>query len=120
MRVLQIDESTVKDINKALDYADRHHIDVVATMEGRADPAGDNPDYVTYIHDGFRVVYSIEYQPKASCLCKHLSVSVEGKKLPAPIAVERILEAFKMKSLSDSISVWIEEEVGAVNVLQEA
>jgi hypothetical protein len=70
---------------------------------------------------GFSVTYTRETQPKTG-LCDHLSVSIDApKKTPNPFAVEAILEAFGMRPLKDSLSVWPEAlsaDLTAVNVLQ--
>ena len=119
MRVLQIDDDTRKEIKKVKAFAYRHKVDEAnlrATMAGIVEPIGDDPDYVVHIHDGYRVVYSVEEQSIGDC--HHISVSVDKKgRAPHPLAVEMILEEFGMKKLEDSLAVW--PEGIAINIVQE-
>ena len=119
MRVFQIDDDTRKEIKKVKAFAYKHKVDEAnlrATMAGIVEPVGDDPDYVVHIHDGYRVVYSVEEQPIGDC--HHISVSIDKKgKTPNPIAVEMILEEFGMKKLEDSLEVW--PEGIAINIIQE-
>lgn len=122
VRILQIDEYTRSEVTKIRKYAVEHPYDqdfrdkVVA---GTALPVGDNPEHVLHIHDGYRVVYSIDKLEDR--MYHHLSVSfIEDKKYPGQPEVECIMEMFGMgKSLHDLENVWLEEEVQAVNLLKE-
>lgn len=77
-----------------------------------------------HIHLGdFRVAFSFEEQP--SGIVRHLSVSVkDGRKLPHPIAVERLCQAFGFKNFPpEDGGIWREEfDPGrwAINVAEVA
>jgi len=120
MRILQIDDNSKKDICKLKMYAKANRFDkfqLKLIMSGDLIPAGDNPDYVIHLHDGYRVVYSIEQQPIG--WCRHISISVETKgKYPNEQAVENILKAFDITPLKDSVSVWVDRGTESINVLQ--
>jgi hypothetical protein len=128
MRILQINDDTLVDIKKVKEYAERNivSIDTIkAAVECPMEsiPVGDNPEHVVHIHDGFRVVYSIEEQPIG--LIAHLSISVEALgKYPNEVAVNMILKEFGMDEVtSDSknaaCAVWIEEKNESVNIVQK-
>lgn len=123
MRILEINQYTKEDIRKVIKYAEQNKIDLNMTkliMAGDLPPIGDNSDYIIYIHDGFRVAYSIEQQPEPTGWCDHISISVDTEgKYPHEMAVEEILKEFGMKSLDESLSIWLEKEIQAVNVLQK-
>jgi hypothetical protein len=79
VRVLQIDDDVRGEIKKAIAYAEAHKFtisDLKSIIKGQMLSAGDDPGFVTYIHDGYRVVYSLEEQLIG--LCKHISVSDKG------------------------------------------
>lgn len=122
MRTLQINEETFKDVAGVIAYAKANVFTVkriYELMEGKISPPGDDPGHVVHIHDGYRVVYSIDEHHQK--VWSHISVSIEAQdKLPNQAAVERILELFAMKPVMDSEAVWVEESAGAVNILQEA
>lgn len=71
---------------------------------------------------GYFVTYSHEHQPFG--LARHISISVRHHgKMPAPVAVEMILQEFGMMPLSAAVGVWIEDiEDGrkAINIVQPA
>ena len=123
MRILQIDDSTREDVAKVIAYAKEHQYDIhmiKLLISGDLDSPGDNPDYVVHIHDGYRVVYTLE-QHKIG-LCHHMSVSVEkSSKYPHELAVQMIMELFGMdKEYEKCLQVWPEKISESVNVLQEA
>jgi hypothetical protein len=123
MRILQFDEATRKEIQKAIVYANAHKMSILELEQTLNDPgkaAGFDPGFVTHIHDGFRVVYSIEEQPVG--WCHHISISVESKtKYPHEIAIDEILKEFGMEQRSSgkTVQIWLEEEFQAVNILQK-
>lgn len=116
MRILQITDETRKDIKKVIEYAENNILDNARLADPKEFlPVGDNPDHVVHIHDGYRVVFSIEEQSIG--LCNHISISVESKdKYPNEHAVNMILNEFNM-SLDNSLSIWLEENVRAINIL---
>jgi hypothetical protein len=122
MRVLQIDYETLEDIQKVVKYAneykfDKHQMKLI--MSGDLKAAGLNPDFVVYIHDGYRVVYSIEEHPIGRC--QHISISVDrSNKYPQEFAVKMILEAFGMSGdFKKCLDIWLEKETESVNILQK-
>lgn len=121
MRILQIDDETLKDIDKVIRYANKHKFgkhQMKLIMSGDLKAAGLNPDYVVHIHQGYRVVYSLEEHPIG--WCQHISISVErSDKYPHEIAVKMILEAFRMSGdLNKCLNTWVEKETESVNILQ--
>jgi hypothetical protein len=122
MRLLQIGDETLKDIQKVINYANEHKFDkhqMKLVMGGDLKAAGLNPDYVVYIHEGYRVVYSLEEQPTG--WCQHISISVErSNKYPHEIAMKMILEAFGMSGdFKKCLNIWLEKETESVNILQK-
>jgi hypothetical protein len=69
---------------------------------------------------GYHVTYSHEIQPTG--LMQHISISVE-RGLPAPEAVNIILDNFGMRPARESEDIWLEslaDGIKAVNILQGA
>ena len=124
MRILKIDAADRDEIRKATDYAKSHKFDLTEIkriMEGKAQAAGFDAGFVTYLHNGYRVVYSLEEQPVG--WCHHISISIEERgKLPHPEAIRMILGEFGMDSdFEDSpkmLELWI-EDARAINILQK-
>jgi len=123
MRLLQITDETRIDIKKVREYAEHNIISfdrLKAAIEDPLEsiPVGDNPEHVVHIHDGYRVVYSIEQQSMGPLA--HLSISVEKKgKYPNEAAVNLILKEFGMNEVLESVNVWLDENNQSVNILQE-
>jgi len=119
MRVLILDDDAKKSIKKLMDYAHSHVLSLPMmqkTMTIELAPVGDIPDHVLYLHEGYRVVFSIETQSVG--ICKHLSISVRSNAThPHPAAVEQIMQEFGMGTIKEALSVWIENETAAINVL---
>jgi len=121
MRILQIDHNTREDIAKVLKYADEHRYSeamMKLVMAGDIKPAGDDPGFLVHIHDGYRVIYSLEEQPLG--WCSHISISVDrSKKYPHEMAVQEILGAFGMKKdFNECIKIWMDEGTESINILQ--
>jgi len=128
MRILQIGPETKEDIEKLLKFADENRYSTAMLKlieDGSLDPPGDNPDYMLYIHDGYRVVYTVEMHPhkeegKEGIWLRHISISVDKKgKYPQPVAVQMILRAFKMSDDFDKCVGWTHKESESINLLQE-
>ncbi len=75
---------------------------------------GDDAAHRIEIPVGFRVVFSLEQQPAG--LCRHLSVSVSGKKYPHEAALKEIAALFGIDATK--AMVWFEHHTRAVNLLQ--
>lgn len=121
MRILQIDDDTRGQINKAIEYAKKHVMTAEIAQRIQAGEEhlipGMTPEHVTYIHDGYRVVYS---QEQHKVLCHHISVSVEDKTMcPNIPAVQLILQEFGMSpDIKASMATFIDKE-NAVNIIQK-
>jgi hypothetical protein len=121
MRALVLNEKVEDEIRRVKEYAETHPItedQFTKMLEGEA-PVGDDPNFVLQIPMGFKVVYSIEPQPKTG-LCRHLSVSIpDPDKAPHPAAMETIAKNFGFPPLEEC-HLWFEDlDNGgkAVNVL---
>jgi len=120
MRALVIDEKAKEKIRNLIKFAESHPYSIEhlkKVISGDRPPAGDYPEHVITLHEGYKVVFSIEEQPIG--LCKHLSVSVNTEGMtPRPEAVELIMDEFGMgNNIHDCINVWLEKETESVNVL---
>ena len=118
-RVLEINSETEKDAAKVIKYANEHrYTEAMNKLVASGDlaPAGLDPNFLLHIHDGYRVIYSIEKQP--SGWCHHISISVEAKgKYPNEYAVKMILQLFNMLDPERDQLIWPDEESESVNVL---
>src|SRR4030042_2048042 len=106
MRILQINDDVKKEIKKVKEYANQHIVtgDMLKLIKyGDLRPVGDNPDHLVHIHDGYRVIYSVDQNPETKNLYHHLSISI-GKKLKYPheCAVDEIAKEFGMKGIKDA------------------
>jgi hypothetical protein len=121
MRALIIGVDERRTIADLKDKAAANIIDAALAMKDDPETARRrNQGQTILLPHGFSVTYTRETQPTG--LCDHLAVSVDApKKTPNPFAVDAILEAFGMRPLKDSLSVWPEalsQSLTAVNVLQ--
>jgi hypothetical protein len=122
MRALVVDEEAREAIARVRTHAEANVVSrrtVLALVEGLGEPAGDDPAFCCSIHDGFRVVFSIEDQPAG--MVRHLSISIpDGKgKCPSPEAVQIIGNEFGFEGSILQWSIWLEEEgIIAVNAAQ--
>ncbi len=106
-------------------YAEEHVIDQDTQKEFIP---GDHPEYTTYAHDGFKIVYTIATatSPDTGKLlkCRHLSVSVDtpGRRVPSIAAVEFIMHSLGMPhKITEVDNVYLEEFAPnhqAVNVIE--
>lgn len=122
LRVLEINEYTKKEIAKVIKYSKNNIYDesmLKLIHTGDLFPAGDNPNHLVHIHDGYRVIYSLEKQPVG--LCHHISISIEDQdKYPHPEAVKMILKEFNMSdNLEINLKIWKEKGWNAINILQK-
>jgi len=121
-RVLNIDEYVLNEVKKVIAYASEHPYDEnyrKLQLAGDVYPVGDNPDHVVHIHQGFRVVYSITISKGKSY--HHLSISIKDKgRFPSVEQTQIIMDLFGMgDNIKKLDTVWLEEEIGAVNLLKE-
>lgn len=123
MRVLIIDEVAKERINQVIGHAEDNVFsfdDLLDIYNKQATSAGDMTAYTTYLHRGYKVVYSLEMQPMGKC--RHLSVSVDkAGKLPSIDAVELIMKEFGFRGSIEDCNVSMEEFAPnhqAVNVIE--
>lgn len=118
MRPLVICPIGRAEIKRVMDFADKHRDPIAnlhARISGALPPIGDNPNFVCTLPVGFRIVYSIEQQPIG--WCRHISVSVDGAKLPNPMAVRMIADEFGFGPMEHWDNIWVENN-NAVNVIE--
>ncbi len=89
------------------------------TIAGARRPIGDDPRHVLHIPMGFRCVFSIDQGKSGEGWYRHLSVSVDGDKMPHPMAVEEIMTFFGFTGGMEECLIYMEKEPRAVNVMQE-
>lgn len=123
VRVFEVQKTTREDIAKVIAYAKEHKYDqhkMKRVMAGDIKPAGLDPGFIVHIHDGYRMVYSLEQQPVVGW-CHHLSISVEKtKKYPHPVVTMEIMKLFGMEGdFKKCLSIWQEEVTESVNILQK-
>lgn len=126
LRPLIIDENAKELISAMVVYAEANPLsmdDLLDTYNKQMNPIGDNPFHVVNLSFGYRIVYSIEEQPKGKV--RHLSMSVdEDEALPSIEAVSEIMRLIGFNgSLQEpsTIIVKLEEYAKnrqAVNVLE--
>jgi len=94
--------------------------DMLDVMNGAKKPAGDNPRHYIELNEGFKIVYSIEQQPKGDA--RHLSVGVLApKRLPNPEVVKEIMKLIGFKNKLSDCKIWIENitpDYQAINVTE--
>lgn len=123
MRILIIDDATKKEIKRVVDFAEAnpYSLDDLFDIKNKQKKcAGDSKDYTAYIPVGYKMVFSIEHQPKGAV--RHLSVSVDKKgKMPNPEAVKEIMKEVGFFNQLENCLVDFEEfspGYHAVNVIE--
>lgn len=118
MRILQIDKKAKEAILRLKLYAENHKVDLetMKKMVNRiVSPVGDNLNYVCYLHDGYRIVFSIEEHP--SGWYRHISISVENNTLPSISSTELIMKEFGFQgAVENCADIWIEENISVAGV----
>lgn len=123
MRPLIFTNDGDAEILRVIAHAKANPVSLAAlrSMKGRAlPPIRDTSEHVVTIPIGLRCVYSHEHQG-ARGLCRHLSVSVDGKG-PGVEAVNEIAKKFGFKEgVNSAAHIWT-EDIGddriAVNLIQ--
>jgi hypothetical protein len=135
-RPLIIGQAQQEDISKVVSYAEQHSYsyEQIMVMSGgrmasanelqqKSDPdlpaIGDDPGHCCVFPVGFRCVFSIEQQPAPLNWCRHISISVSGKGMPNPVAVDVILQEFGFRHAvaAGGNIVYIEND-RAINVIE--
>ena len=136
MRTLVLGAQQRAAIKTLMQYAENNFIPLekmYLIAEGKLPPMGDFDGYSLNIPIGVRVVYTVEEHPtsgpglhKGARKLKHLSVSVANEgtskgSYPHPVLVDQLLEAFHFRGRLESgkLTIYTEEHVCAVNVLEE-
>ena len=94
LRPLVIDQATRDEFTRVREFSDLHRIrtgTLLRMMSGSEPPPGDDPNRVVELPQGWRIVYTVEEQPRG--WMRHLSVSTDGRhegKAPNPFAVALI------------------------------
>lgn len=126
MRLILIDQEAQDKLAKMVAFANANVVqeaDILDMVAGKRAVVGDVEGYFCFIPDGVKIVLSIEqHETPERKLCRHLSVSVNGKDaLPNPHVMELIMGfcGFK-KQLSDCHLAIEDLEHGhaAINVLE--
>lgn len=122
LRPLIITEIERANILRVREYALQHPVsyqELLLLMKGELAPVGDNPNHACRLPVGYRCVFSIEEQ--AAGKIRHLSVSVsEAGKYPNEYSIDMIAHefGFQHRLASRKWVGYVEEEAGAVNVLE--
>lgn len=124
MRVLVIDEMAKAKVMRVKEYAlaNRRTIhDVMRAMKGQSVP-GNDANRVVRLFDGYKVVYSVEQQPRG--WCHHISIGIKPRSAkalyPHEQAVREILKLFELPPLEEAVFSYAEDVAGAekaVNLL---
>lgn len=95
MRALVIDETTIADVRRVLDFAGEPENYYLIGPGGFSfqKPPGDDPRHVAHLRVGFRVVFSFTRSPDRK-LYRHLSISVDSSKMANPFAAFTIATLF--------------------------
>lgn len=92
---------------------------VQALSKGLEPPKDLNRAQTAEIPVGILVTFSMEVQPKG--LCRHLSISVDGEKMPNPVIITAVMEMLGFVGTISKCMAWIEDcrdGNKAVNVLE--
>lgn len=122
-RLLVINDSVERRVAECVEYAMQNRIShdgILAIIAGTDRPPGDDDRRVVMVPRGYQCVFSIECH-KNDHWYRHLSVSVDGEGvMPNPIALDVLLPlfGFQWKFNDDQVLTYLEEEVGAVNLLE--
>ena len=95
MRALLIDGEAEAEVRRVLEFAEKAKNYYIIGPGGFSfqRPPGDDPRHVAHLRVGFRAVFSITKSPDGR-LYRHLSISVDGGKLPNPFAAYTIAKMF--------------------------
>jgi hypothetical protein len=118
-----IDDNLRKKIASLVTHAEKNPFtmdDLLDIKNGREKPAGDYDEFTLNLSFGYRIVYSIEEQPKGRI--RHLSMSVnEDEKLPNEFVVKEVMKLIGFKNELENCMVKLENispKRQAVNVLE--
>lgn len=115
MSILVIDKEAKEKISKLKEFAESNEFSFDDLLDISNDPskaAGYFKEHNVLLEKGYRVVYTIEQQPKFKA--KHISISLNEKHPPLE-AVELILEEFGFGNIIDC---YVYPEENAVNIIE--
>jgi hypothetical protein len=123
MRPFIIDDKLKTQIASLVAYAEKNPVSIdelLDTVNKQAKPVGDFSQHTLNLPFGYRIVYSIEEQPKGKI--RHLSMSVnEDEKLPNEFVVREVMKLIGFKNELENCEVFLESislSRQAVNVLE--
>lgn len=123
MRPFIINDKLKTQIASLVAYAEENPVsmdELLDTVNKQAKPVGDFSQHTLNLPFGYRIVYSIEEQPKGKI--RHLSMSVnEDEKLPNEFVVREVMKLIGFKNELENCEVFLESislSRQAVNVLE--
>lgn len=125
IRPLILDAETQGRIKAVKDYTTAHPVSTIQLYRTRANPSlcvGDNPAHVCLVANGYRVVFSLEQQPKLG-LCRHISVSVHPREeppmYPSVPAVQLLCQVFGFEGdITKTAHMVLDGDSNSVNIIQ--
>jgi len=117
MGILVIDTEAKERISKLKEYAESNEFSIDDLLDIYNDPskaAGCFKEHNLLLDDGYRVVFSIEQQPKFKV--RHISISLNDK-IPPVKSVELIIKEFGFTSELTDCHIY--EEPNAINILEK-
>jgi hypothetical protein len=111
MRALLIDNNIRKQINEMVEYAESNPFtlnDLKQIQLNKKPCPGHTMGHYCFLPFGYKVVYSIQYQPSGKI--RQLTMSVDAKgKLPSPPSVEEIIKLIGFKNELNSCFLHFED-----------
>lgn len=116
---LYIGEIEQKKIDRLVEHA-RNNIfsfeKLLAITSGELAVPGATDEFAVYLPYGYRVVFTIEQQPKQ--IFKHISISTAWNRFPSYEVCDRICTAFGFADIKYNCTGWIKENALAINIVQ--
>lgn len=115
--MLVINNVAKSDIAKLIEFAESNELsfdDLLDIYNNPDKSPGYNPEFNCLLNVGYRVVFTIEQQPKFKA--KHISISL-NEDMPPIDSVKLILQEFGFKNKLEDCHIYMEEN--AINVLEK-
>lgn len=116
MGVLVIDAEAKERISKLKEYAESNEMSLDDLLDIYNDPslaAGRLKEHNILLYNGYRVVYTIEHQPKFKA--RHISISLNNQ-LPPVHAAQLIIDEFGFENSLEDCHIY--EEPNAINIIE--